>query len=218
VIQPGAFARTVRVDGATRVTLRGHDVDRVIGVGIFTEDAYGLLGKYRFVAGVQDADETLKLVAAGAITGISIGYTVADGGASLPIVPIVAITGQVGSAAIGTDAFQEADIRGITMPITKHSYLITKPADIAPAIAAAFHIAGTGRPGPVLVDITKDALQARTRFQWPRQLDLRCPGGRPHGKQLREAGRLIAESRRPVLCRRRGREARAGPSSRSSLS
>ena len=84
-------------------------------------------------------------------------------------VPIVAITGQVPSAAIGTDAFQEADIRGITMPITKHSFLVTKAHDIAPAMAAAFHIAGTGRPGPVLVDITKDALQARTRFEWPRQ-------------------------------------------------
>ena len=81
--------------------------------------------------------------------------------AHMDSVPIVAITGQVASAAIGTDAFQEADIRGITMPITKHSYLITKPVDIAPAIAAAFHIAGTGRPGPVLVDITKDALQAQ---------------------------------------------------------
>src|SRR5919107_5015579 len=84
-------------------------------------------------------------------------------------VPIVAITGQVASAAIGTDAFQEADIRGITMPITKHSFLVTKPADIAPAVAAAFHIAGSGRPGPVLVDVAKDALQARTQFAWPRE-------------------------------------------------
>jgi acetolactate synthase-1/2/3 large subunit len=116
-------------------------------------------------------------------------------------VPIVAITGQVASAAIGTDAFQEADIRGITMPITKHSFLITNPADIAPAVAAAFHIAGTGRPGPVLVDIAKDALQARTRFDWPRHIDL--PGYRPvtkpHGKQIREAVKLISASRRPVL-------------------
>ena len=121
--------------------------------------------------------------------------------AHMDSVPIVAITGQVGSAAIGTDAFQEADIRGITMPITKHSYLITKPGDIAAAIASAFHIAGTGRPGPVLVDITKDALQAKTRFEWPRQLDLPGyrPVSKPHGKQVREAGRLIAESRRPVL-------------------
>jgi acetolactate synthase-1/2/3 large subunit len=116
-------------------------------------------------------------------------------------VPLVAITGQVAGAAIGTDAFQEADIRGITMPITKHNFLVTKPADIPEAIASAFHIAGTGRPGPVLVDITKDALQARSAFTWPTQLDL--PGYRPvikpHGKQVREAARLIAESKRPVL-------------------
>jgi acetolactate synthase-1/2/3 large subunit len=121
--------------------------------------------------------------------------------AHMDSVPIVAITGQVGSAAIGTDAFQEADIRGITMPITKHSFLVTKPEDIAPAVASAFHIAGTGRPGPVLVDVTKDALQARTRFDWPRSLDL--PGyhpiTKPHGKQVREAGKLILQSRRPVL-------------------
>ena len=82
--------------------------------------------------------------------------------AHMDSVPIVAITGQVSSAAIGTDAFQEADIRGITMPITKHSFLVTKAADIAASVAAAFHIAGTGRPGPVLVDIAKDALQAKT--------------------------------------------------------
>jgi len=121
--------------------------------------------------------------------------------AHMDSVPIVAITGQVPSAAIGTDAFQEADIRGITMPITKHSYLITKAEDIAAAIAGAFHIAGTGRPGPVLVDITKDALQARTRFEWPRQLDLPGyrPVTRPHGKQVREAAKLITASKRPVL-------------------
>src|SRR6188472_782021 len=104
--------------------------------------------------------------------------------AHMDSVPIVAITGQVGASAIGTDAFQEADIRGITMPITKHSFLVTKPEEIAPAIASAFLIAGTGRPGPVLVDITKDALQAQTRFEWPRHLDLPGyhPVTRPHGK------------------------------------
>ncbi len=121
--------------------------------------------------------------------------------AHMDSVPIVAITGQVGSNAIGTDAFQEADIRGITMPITKHSFLVTKAADIAEAIASAFHIAGTGRPGPVLVDITKDALQARSTYDWPTTLNL--PGYRPvtkpHGKQVREAAKLIMESRRPVL-------------------
>ena len=92
-------------------------------------------------------------------------------------VPMVAITGQVPSAAIGTDAFQEADIRGITMPITKHNFLITNPAEIPRAVAEAFHIAGTGRPGPVLVDIAKDALQAMTTFDWPSHIDL--PGYRP---------------------------------------
>src|SRR3954471_19673001 len=85
-------------------------------------------------------------------------------------VPIVAITGQVASHAIGTDAFQEADIRGITMPITKHNYLVTDADQIPQAIAEAFHIAGTGRPGPVLVDISKDALQAMTHFSWPERV------------------------------------------------
>jgi acetolactate synthase-1/2/3 large subunit len=116
-------------------------------------------------------------------------------------VPMVAVTGQVPSSAIGTDAFQEADIRGITMPITKHNYLVTDPAEIPQTIAEAFHIAGTGRPGPVLVDIAKDALQATTQFRWPASIDLPGyrPVTRPHAKQVREAARLIVESRRPVL-------------------
>jgi len=116
-------------------------------------------------------------------------------------VPMVAITGQVPSASIGTDAFQEADIRGITMPITKHSFLITDAADIPGAIAQAFHLAGTGRPGPVLVDIAKDALQAQTTFNWPEVLDLPGynPRTRPHSKQIREAAKLILSSRQPVL-------------------
>lgn len=116
-------------------------------------------------------------------------------------VPMVAITGQVASASIGTDAFQEADIRGITMPITKHNYLVTDPQEIPRAIAEAFHIASTGRPGPVLVDIAKDALQAMTTFEWPTNIDL--PGYRPvtkpHNKQVREASKLILDSRKPVL-------------------
>jgi acetolactate synthase-1/2/3 large subunit len=116
-------------------------------------------------------------------------------------VPIVAITGQVPSGAIGSDAFQEADIRGITMPITKHSYLVTDPEEIPRAIAAAFHIAGTGRPGPVLVDIAKDALQKQTTFHWPGAIDLPGyrPVTRPHAKQVREAARLIVDAKRPVL-------------------
>ncbi len=121
--------------------------------------------------------------------------------AMMDSVPIVAITGQVGSSAIGTDAFQEADIRGITMPVTKHNYLVTDPDFIPQAIAEAFHIASTGRPGPVLVDITKDALQAATTFSWPPTMQLPGyrPTLRPHGKQIREAARLIKAARRPVF-------------------
>ena len=92
--------------------------------------------------------------------------------AAMDSVPLVAITGQVPSAAIGTDAFQEADIRGITMPFTKHNYLITDPAEIPRAIAEAFYIASSGRPGPVLVDIAKDALQAMTDFKFPTSVNL----------------------------------------------
>ncbi|GGU44750.1 acetolactate synthase [Streptomyces albospinus] len=121
--------------------------------------------------------------------------------AHMDSVPLVAITGQVASKAIGTDAFQEADICGITMPITKHNWLVTDPAEIPRTIAEAFHVASTGRPGPVLVDIAKDALQAQTTFVWPPHTDL--PGYRPvtkpHAKQIREAARLIVESKRPVL-------------------
>ncbi|MFI7587810.1 acetolactate synthase large subunit [Spongisporangium articulatum] len=116
-------------------------------------------------------------------------------------VPMVAITGQVPSKSIGTDAFQEADISGITLPITKHNYLVTDPAEIPRTIAEAFHIASTGRPGPVLVDVSKDALQAMTRFSWPDRIDLPGyrPVAKPHSKQVREAARLLAEAKRPVL-------------------
>ncbi len=116
-------------------------------------------------------------------------------------VPMVAITGQVPSSLIGTDGFQEADISGITIPITKHNFLVTKPEDIARTIGEAFHVASTGRPGPVLVDIAKDALQATTEFSWPVPYDLPGyhPVTRPHARQVREAARLITESRRPVL-------------------
>jgi len=116
-------------------------------------------------------------------------------------VPIVAVTGQVSSGAIGTDAFQEADIRGITMPITKHSYLVTDPADIGRTVAEAFHIASTGRPGPVLVDVAKDALQAMTTFEYPTTLSLPGyrPVTRPHARQIREAARMIGAAERPVL-------------------
>jgi acetolactate synthase-1/2/3 large subunit len=116
-------------------------------------------------------------------------------------VPMVAITGQVPSSLIGTDGFQEADISGITIPITKHNFLVTRPEDIARTIGEAFHVASTGRPGPVLVDISKDALQATTDFVWPVPFELPGyhPVTRPHARQVREAARLISESRRPVL-------------------
>jgi acetolactate synthase-1/2/3 large subunit len=121
--------------------------------------------------------------------------------AFLDSVPIVAITGQVPFPAIGTDAFQEADICGITLPITKHNFLVQHAEQIPQTIAEAFHLANTGRPGPVLVDIPKDVLQSQTVFDWPPTLDL--PGYRsvikPHGKQIREAAKLIAGARRPVL-------------------
>ena len=121
--------------------------------------------------------------------------------AMLDSVPVVAITGQVGRKLIGTDAFQEADICGITLPITKHNMLVTDPADIPRAITEAFHIASSGRPGPVLVDLPKDVLQAATTFRWPveTQLPGYRPTTRPHSKQIREAARLIGEARRPVL-------------------
>lgn len=121
--------------------------------------------------------------------------------AQMDSVPIVAITGQVASGSIGTDAFQEADIRGITMPVTKHNFLITRADDIPRAIAEAFHIAGTGRPGAVLVDIAKDALQHQTIFQWPESVTLAGykPVMEPESSAVRDAAALIAQSTNPVL-------------------
>jgi len=121
--------------------------------------------------------------------------------AQMDSVPIVAITGQVPAPAIGTDAFQEADIRGITMPITKHNYLVTDPADIPRAIAEAFHIASTGRPGAVLVDIAKDALQKETTFNYPKNVSLAGynPVIEPKSEAIRDAAALITQSKKPVL-------------------
>src|SRR4051794_10301662 len=121
--------------------------------------------------------------------------------AHMDSVPMLAITGQVFSTLMGTDAFQEADIVGITMPVTKHSFLVTDAREIPSTIAAAMHIATTGRPGPVLVDITKDAQQDTVPFIWPPKIDL--PGYRPvtkaHGKQIIAAAELLAVAERPVL-------------------
>ena len=121
--------------------------------------------------------------------------------AAMDSVPMVAITGQVPSVAIGTDAFQEADIRGITMPFTKHNYLVTDPKEIPRAIAEAFYIAGSGRPGPVLVDIAKDALQKETEFVYPKEVSLPGyhPQVEPENKSIKDAAALIAQSSKPVF-------------------
>jgi len=121
--------------------------------------------------------------------------------AQMDSIPVVAITGQVGRSLIGTDAFQEADISGITMPITKHNFLVRNGDEIPRVIAEAFHIAASGRPGAVLVDIPKDVLQGQCEFSWPPQLDLPGykPNTKPHGRQVKEAAKLIAAARKPVL-------------------
>ncbi|MGH8898224.1 MAG: acetolactate synthase large subunit [Egibacteraceae bacterium] len=121
--------------------------------------------------------------------------------AHMDSVPLVAITGQVPTASVGGDAFQEADITGITMPVTKHNEMVRDPSRISGAIAEAFHIASTGRPGPVLIDIPKDVLNAQTTFSWPDRLGL--PGYKPtlrgHSKMVREAAREILSARQPVV-------------------
>ena len=121
--------------------------------------------------------------------------------AQMDSIPVVAITGQVGRALIGTDAFQEADISGITMPITKHNFLVRHGDEIAQVMAEAFYIARSGRPGAVLVDVPKDVLQAECTFSWPPTMDLPGykPNTKPHSKQVREAAKLIAAASRPVL-------------------
>jgi len=116
--------------------------------------------------------------------------------------PIVCITGQVGSKLVGTDAFQETDVTGVTLPITKHNYLVSHVDDIAPTIHEAMYIARSGRPGPVLVDITKDAQQASTELHWDPS-DVKLPGYRPDlsptEAELREAAELINGAKRPMI-------------------
>ena len=121
--------------------------------------------------------------------------------AQMDSVPMVIITGQVSRAAIGSDAFQETDTTGITLPITKHNYLVMHASEVATAIKEAFHIASTGRPGPVLVDIPKDVFQEETEFEYPDTVDL--AGYKPrvegHVAQIKKAAKLIAEAKRPVI-------------------
>ena len=121
--------------------------------------------------------------------------------------PIVCITGQVGSKLIGSDAFQETDITGVTLPITKHNYLVTRAEDVAPTIREAFHVASSGRPGPVLIDITKDAQQSSAEFDWeaaaPRMRGYR-PDHRPSPPDFERAAALIREAKRPIILAGRG--------------
>lgn len=121
--------------------------------------------------------------------------------AQMDSIPVVAVTGQVGRTLIGTDAFQEADISDITMPITKHNFLVRSGNEIPQVLAEAFHIASSGRPGAVLVDIPKDVLQGQCTFSWPPRIDLPGykPTVKPHNRQIREAAKLIAAARKPVL-------------------
>src|SRR5277367_4734636 len=116
--------------------------------------------------------------------------------------PLVVVSGQVPTAAIGTDAFQECDITGVTMGITKHNWLITDPADIPRTVAAAFHVATTGRPGPVLIDLPKNVAQSTMDWYWPEAGDYDLPGYRPTRRldpaTIEQAAVLLASSRRPV--------------------
>ena len=137
--------------------------------------------------------------------------------------PIVCITGQVGSRFIGSDAFQETDITGVTLPITKHNYLVSRVEDVARTIHEACYVARSGRPGPVLIDITKDAQQASCEFEWD-ETEVTLPGYRPdmraQPEEYRRAIELINGATRPVILRRarrhavgrHGRRARDSPS------
>ena len=127
------------------------------------------------------------------VTGITTAF--------MDSVPMVIVTGQVGRSAIGSDAFQETDITGITLPITKHNYLVMTAEELPAVINEAFHIASTGRPGPVLVDIPKDVFEEMGEFEYPEKMDL--PGYKPtvhgHPNQIRKAAKLIEESERPGI-------------------
>jgi acetolactate synthase-1/2/3 large subunit len=177
---------------------------------------YGALGKYPQLRHILVRHEQAAAMAADGYARAPgrVGVCTATSGpgatkmatgiaaAQMDSVPMVIITGQVPRAAIGRDAFQETDVTGLTLPITKHNYLVMDVADIAPAIKEAFHIAGTGRPGPVLVDIPKDVLLGeRTEFVWPDQVNL--PGYNPPGEadpdQIARAARLINQAQRPVI-------------------
>ncbi|GAI09402.1 unnamed protein product, partial [marine sediment metagenome] len=131
-------------------------------------------------------------------TGIANAY--------LDSVPLVAITGQVARPFIGKDAFQETDITGITLPITKHNHLVLDVGSLARIVKEAFHLARTGRPGPVLIDIPRDIFMEQTEFHYPSKVDL--PGYKPtlqgHPVQIKKAAKLVNEAQRPLIIAGRG--------------
>src|SRR5213082_689758 len=150
-------------------------------------------GYARASGGVGVAVATSGPGATNMVTGIAT--------AMLDSSPIVCITGQVGSRLIGSDAFQEIDITGITLPVTKHNYLVTRPQDVAAAVREAFQIAQEGRPGPVLIDITKDAQQSSCEFDWEAaapQLPGYRPDLSPKPDEYEQAMELIHQAKRPV--------------------
>ena len=151
-------------------------------------------GYARATGGIGVAVATSGPGATNMVTGIAT--------AMLDSSPILCITGQVGSKLLGSDAFQETDITGVTLPITKHNYLVTRADEIAPAVREAIYVAKSGRPGPVLIDITKDAQQSTCEFDWegaaPRPRGYR-PDLSPAKGELAEALKLIHESKRPII-------------------
>src|SRR5436305_1688295 len=151
-------------------------------------------GYARATGGVGVAVATSGPGATNMVTGIAT--------AMMDSSPIVCITGQVGSKLLGSDAFQETDITGVTLPITKHNYLITRADEVASVVREAFYVAKSGRPGPVLIDITKDAQQSNAEFDWEAAAP-KMPGYRPdlspEPREYEQALELIHNSKRPVI-------------------
>ncbi len=210
---------SMKLTGAEIVceSLLKEGVDLLFGIpGGAVLPFYDALGKYPALRHVLVRHEQAASMAADGYARASgkVGVCTATSGpgatnlatgiaaAQMDSVPIVAITGQVPRAAIGRDAFQETDLTGLTLPITKHNYLVMDVHDVAPAIKEAFYIARSGRPGPVLVDIPKDVLLGeRIDFNWPQELDL--PGYKPAGSapeaQILKAAEVINNAHRPVI-------------------
>ncbi len=191
-------------------------VDVVFGIpGGAILPLYGTFSQYPQIRHILTRHEEGASMAADAYARITgkVGVCMATSGpgatnlvtgiatAQMDSVPMVAITGQVARPAIGKDAFQETDVTGITLPVTKHNYLVMTPEEIAPTIKEAFYIANTGRPGPVLVDIPRDVFQQTAEFTYPETIDL--PGYKPvmdgHPSQVRKAAQLINEAKKPLI-------------------